>query len=472
MIFQFCSSKNLSIHIRSSTKNNCQYYPYTVDFLLIIAIIDNIQIYSSPHWNDDIMLRRMVLRNFQSFGEIELDLSGKSSTVKNNAFIYGENGSGKSNLMNSVFMLLVTSGLILDADIDSNAGTDDRSDETLVREARRLRMIGSEDDMCMTFVFSVDGKDASYEVRFDPSGKLVYESLIFKLSERKGRLFTFSSDGERYLVRGLIKDKRLRDKIKGDLDQYWGYRSFMRIIGDEFRNSNPDFIEENVNENLLRFRDQLLRINLRAADFTLIRPDSLRLPAGRIDRSRKEILDTIEDVISRFFSRLYTDVSGAYFERKEEGDTICYNLFFKRRISGVVRDIPFEMESTGTKVMLNNLGLLLSCVNGDCVFMDEIDTGIHDLLITDVLKQTIPDIRGQLIATTHNTCLMDALSPDNVYIIGIDRQGFKRIFTAASKGVRPTNSIRHKFLSGYLEGVPYIADLGMTDLSLRMRGGE
>ena len=52
----------------------------------------------------------MELENFQSFSQIELDLSGKNGSVKNHAFIYGENGSGKSNLINAVFLLKVCSG--------------------------------------------------------------------------------------------------------------------------------------------------------------------------------------------------------------------------------------------------------------------------------------------------------------------------------------------------------------------------
>ena len=46
-------------------------------------------------------LRRIVLDNFLSFGHVELDLLEKGSP-KGSALIYGENGSGKTNLVESV----------------------------------------------------------------------------------------------------------------------------------------------------------------------------------------------------------------------------------------------------------------------------------------------------------------------------------------------------------------------------------
>ena len=104
-------------------------------------------------------------------------------------------------------------------------------------------------------------------------------------------------------------------------------------------------------------------------------------------------------------------------------------------------------------------------VKGDIVFIDEMDTDVHNLLITGMMNQIIPEITGQLIASTHNTRLMASLSPENVFIIIVDRDGFKRIQPASAiKRVRPSNNIRNMYLNGDFMGIPYIADLDLSDI--------
>ena len=51
------------------------------------------------------MLSYLRLRNFKSFSDITLDLRGSYGIPKKMAFIYGENGAGKSNLMRSMLFL-------------------------------------------------------------------------------------------------------------------------------------------------------------------------------------------------------------------------------------------------------------------------------------------------------------------------------------------------------------------------------
>lgn len=49
------------------------------------------------------MLSYIRLRNFKSFSDIMFDLRGKGGIPKKKVFVYGENGSGKSNLISSLF---------------------------------------------------------------------------------------------------------------------------------------------------------------------------------------------------------------------------------------------------------------------------------------------------------------------------------------------------------------------------------
>lgn len=100
------------------------------------------------------------------------------------------------------------------------------------------------------------------------------------------------------------------------------------------------------------------------------------------------------------------------------------------------------------------LPYLLMCADGKTVVIDEIDTGIHDLLVSQLIDQCIPDITGQLIATTHNTSLMTNKDAPNIFILSIDRNGFKRI--ASIQSTEPPNiktNVQKRYLEGYYSGI-------------------
>jgi len=51
------------------------------------------------------MLKKLYLKNYLSFGEVTLDLKNSNNTIKKYAAIYGENGSGKTNLLSALSFL-------------------------------------------------------------------------------------------------------------------------------------------------------------------------------------------------------------------------------------------------------------------------------------------------------------------------------------------------------------------------------
>ena len=407
----------------------------------------------------------MSLHNFKSFGDVTLDLNGKAQSIKSHAFIYGENGSGKSSLIDALFLLMAVSGKYVSYKEDKDPKTDAEIDDAPRQLAKRMRMIDAEGNMSIDLKVKTKGSDARYFIEFDADGNIVNETLESRLNSRKGLLYKIEKGESPYLSRDLIKDKRLRDDIRSELSQYWGNRSFIRILNKDIEKSNSTFVAENINGNLLDFLRWMDSTVIDSKSFSIM-TRSLPLPNGILRAEYERHLDRVEEVLSSLLTRLCSDVTGAFFEKKRKDDAIEYKLVIRRRIYGKIREVPAEFESTGTMRMMYVMSALLSCVEGRTVFIDEIDSGIHDLLMTSVMEQAIPEIKGQLVATTHNTCLMDALSAENVYVIGIDRDGFKEIRCVSSiERIRKKNSIRHKYYEGNFLGIPYVADLGLSELS-------
>jgi len=100
---------------------------------------------------------------------------------------------------------------------------------------------------------------------------------------------------------------------------------------------------------------------------------------------------------------------------------------------------------------------IIEAINGQTVVYDEIDDGIHDLLMTNILLSVQDDITGQLILTTHNTLLLEDLNPKAAYVIYVDDQGNKeaRCFDDYDIRIQQSNNQRKLYLNGVFGGIPF-----------------
>ena len=94
------------------------------------------------------------------------------------------------------------------------------------------------------------------------------------------------------------------------------------------------------------------------------------------------------------------------------------------------------------------------------VIYDEIDDGIHDLLLKNILESMIEDISGQLIITTHNTYMLENIDIKSVYLITVDYQGNKEVKCLDKyPRIQGTNNPRIMYLKGLFGGIPIVDTL-------------
>ena len=428
----------------------------------------------------DVALKTVRMKNFLSFNDICFDLTGKKGEILKYAFVYGENGSGKTNLLQSLSFLKDSSETFLRSQNTPDV-TDIRQEilkvlggmnvqidvrpQDVTSMAAEYHLIGAQEGMALEYVFDIGGSNATYRMEFDQSGKLTYESLDSVINVRKGNVFTIDSGS--YKFNSSLFSAEYRKIVTDLLDRYWGKHTLLALILSEYRNSNQSYMRKNVSGNLLDFLRCLDSVVVAGKNHIIIDDyGTLALPSGAISKKDSKRLDTVEGILSRFFTRLYSDVRSVYFSTEEtENGLVQYSLIFKKRIAGEIRDIPADRESSGTKRLINVLPYLLDCADGKIVLIDEIDSGVHDVLMRDLLHQAIPDVTGQLIATSHNTLLLEESSADNAYVIRIDRKGFKDISPLASiERPHKGTSVAKRYVAGCYSGIPLIADVGLRDI--------
>ena len=142
-------------------------------------------------------------------------------------------------------------------------------------------------------------------------------------------------------------------------------------------------------------------------------------------------------------------------EYEEKG--ISYKLYVKKMIGGKIRTIGFQNESAGTQHILEIIHALLGAFCGVTVVYDEIDDGIHDLLLKNILESMMDDISGQLIITTHNTYMLESIDIKSAYVITVDYQGNKEVRCLDRyPRIQGTNNPRNMYLKGLFGGVPIV----------------
>ena len=174
-------------------------------------------------------------------------------------------------------------------------------------------------------------------------------------------------------------------------------------------------------------------------------------------------------MLSVFLPKINSNIKRIYYKVENENNNLSYELCTQQLIAGDLKDIPFKLESTGTHNILELLPFFMISAKGHTVIIDELDTGIHDLLVQYLLQDIYPDIKGQLIITTHNTLVMtsDVIPANCFYVIQGDEKGTREIQCITEiegKRIHPYHNKQHQYLENEYKGIPSQLNLSLKSL--------
>ncbi|MDO5139197.1 MAG: AAA family ATPase [Oscillospiraceae bacterium] len=115
--------------------------------------------------------------------------------------------------------------------------------------------------------------------------------------------------------------------------------------------------------------------------------------------------------------------------------------------------INSEFESTGIKKLIRLFTFFKKMVEGEIVFIDELDSNLHDVYLCALLEYLMENGEGQLCFTTHNIGPMDILKKNkkSIDFLSIDHKIYS---WTASGHYSPSKLYRH----GMIEGSPFNVD--------------
>lgn len=435
------------------------------------------------------MFEYIKLKNFKSLQDVELNLLDKHNNPKKLILIYGENGIGKSNLASSFFMLSETLRTMdvrdimeafLSEKIDDIKNKDKiqkflkfryKDLETIIKENKT---VSSNEPMYVEFGFNIGGKRGIYLLETDNS-QIIHERLEFTITKRKGIYFDIIPSNIS-INEKIFLDKSSYQSIKESTDKFWGKHSFLSILLHEIHDKSDQFLKDQISDNFFKFIKFITRISCKIKFGSRQERAILKLPqellgdyeSGHIDISKENKLDKTEEMLTTFLKLTNRDIEKAYYKRERDEDEIKYTLMLSKKISGKIRDIDFSLESTGTQSIIQQLPFMLVAVTQSVSVLDEFDTGIHDLLVKNLVTSLYKNLEGQLILTTHNTLLMEGnfIPKDSIYVINELDNGNKEVqcILHYDNKIGDNNNVRRQYLLGKYSGIPANTDIDFSHL--------
>lgn len=438
------------------------------------------------------MFTYIKLKNYCSLVDFQVNFMGKRDNPKKLILIYGENGVGKSNLATAFFTLYETLRTMSIKDMleklresVSDEEFDDSSFQKFMKQnlkdiesiIKSSKTINSQDSMLLEFGFKLNGKKGVYRIETDNT-HIISEHLDFVLNKNKTVFFDINETNV-WINDKIFKSSDYKEDINILISKFWGKHSLLSLLVYEIEENKKGYVKARICNALFDVISYFMTMSIRVKAGYRVERGKMgisheilgALDKGKISSLEIHELDKAETLLNEFFTRLYSDVKQVYYKKEFTDDEITYHLMFKKLIYNQLVDIDFDKESTGTQYLLEIIPFFMSCVEGQTAILDEMDTGIHDLLINTVLENLYDSIDGQIIMTTHNTMLLESDLPDECfYIFSVDENANKELLplSAFEEHLHPNLNKRKRYLKGMYGGVPITMDADFNELMQMM----
>ena len=400
------------------------------------------------------MITYVELKNFKSFKNTRFDFRKGKKSYKKFVAIYGENGSGKSNFVDSLSFLRLS--------------------------LESFHMVDPEQLQQIQKTAPLPDKLVAALTKSDLLEGVVGEKLYYFTGKQSGVMFDLSiKDGQisTSFCGSFFNTREAERELKTLIDQYWGKHSLLSILHNERERKNTEYINKSYLPNVFEPINMILFLtakhsmgSLKAQNANVNYKGVIDNPMeGLIASAHEQALDQTERILNGFFTQAYSDIKQVFYQKNPEGPNLHYRLFVQKMIGGQIRSINFLEESEGTKRILFMINDLLGACQGGTIALDEIDTGVHDLLLKTMLESIDDWIDGQLIITTHNTYLLETLRPQSIYVINVDYLGNKEVHCLDEYDIHGTNNVRSMYIKGLFGGVPVVDEIEYGEIVEELR---
>jgi AAA15 family ATPase/GTPase len=390
------------------------------------------------------------------------------------AAIYGANGSGKSNFLDTIKLI---KEVVINKDTLKNFPIH-------IKKFRLADQINNE-PIYFEIEFFMEGKYFIYKIVINNKNIEREELFLSGLGEKEDELI-YRREGSRLLSKSvknstiiqatnqllknnplsslmsLITDFPVFEDKRVMLARKW-FESNLGILS--LRRVNPALISIlSKNEGLLQFTNEIFeKIGLGITNVNIEQKKISEILSDDNEKTKQFKEEIIKRLEKGSVSQLQNDKVVICFE-DENGEQIAKRLLFTHLgVNGFKADMEIESQSDGTVRILNLIPAINEIKNKQCVFfVDEIENSIHPILMINLIKYLSSiDTKGQIIFTTHETELLnqqEIMRPDEVWFTE-KLNGSTKLYSLNEFKLHNTINIKNGYLEGRYGSIPFIGDL-------------
>ncbi|MDU1846800.1 MAG: AAA family ATPase [Niallia nealsonii] len=212
---------------------------------------------------------------------------------------------------------------------------------------------------------------------------------------------------------------------------------------------NNLFVISNIQSSLI-LANVMIPVHYKKVDKNKIEAgyDVLILPSNKPTVLPKDVFELAGEMFNAISKVLREVVPGLTVELRSLGEQTLQNGTIGIRAELIaIRDeiaLPISLESDGIKKLVSILSSLIVLYNDHnaCIIIDELDAGIFEFLLGEIVKILNDCGKGQLLFTSHNLRLLEVLEKDNLVFTTTNPE--KRYINL--KGLKETNNIRDVYI--------------------------
>lgn len=422
------------------------------------------------------MLVGFTFENFASFynnTEFAMTVSGNDSRYKElntfstphgellkSCFMYGANGSGKTNFIDALAFMkyIVTSELDVQSRIIS------KPNYFLFNNASKDKPTS------FSIAFIVDG--ILYDYGFSVLNNKIISEHLDKKDKRTVNVFTRSGSNFETIKINSKEFKNVEYVIKNTREDVL-FLSWANFCNNEMAmkiykwfDSIQIFDADDTNQ-LLSVTVNYMEEHENGKKDIVNLMNKLGIP---IDDFEMEITDSpMTETLMAALKKNYKEKFKNIMNVKNIDLKIKQKVYDKDWDNYTMSDFGFELESAGTRKLFEIAGPIISAINnGSLVLIDELDARLHPSLVRHLVMMfnslSQNPNNAQLICNTHDVTLLDEdIRRDQIYFLEKDEYGVSKLYSLCDfKGIRKDSKILKQYLLGMYGALPNIKDSGIN----------
>lgn len=409
-----------------------------------------------------IKIKKIKIQNLRNVrhGEIVLTVNFETFFKANVVGLYGQNGSGKTTIVDAFGLLkALISGWITEIKLPS--------------QEKRLIMAG-EDTASIEFEFLVENPFGTfflnYYVELQEDQNRLYttvERIAYRENEKgkRSKILINVTEEDIHLRKANLSDMNEKMRIqllvihqlsKKQYTSFIFHKDLKPLLQDRLSELEMQLLHNLAidfnrdlhvvnNQNiapLFEERSMPFSIHLEKTRGSI--PYNLKGPALLPEDTFNVLCEVIEQsnrVLSAIIPGLTIKINVITKQMMDNGEKGVRFEFLSQRGE---RELPLRTESEGILKIISVLSVLIAVYNNPnaCVVIDELDSGVFEYLLGELLTVIDEDGKGQLIFTSHNLRVLEVLAIKNLWFTTTNEE--RRYMQL--KGIKEVNNARDVYL--------------------------